>query len=197
MARLAILFLFAIVSTSAAAEWTGTDWNGWTKERKVMFLDGFVAGSHWVASNSIAPFFIPDETIRDYARKLWEQSNAEYSRATENPKQKFPPKYNAGEVMLIMMYDSYQKNPLFERTIITNPVQQISDRLDTIFREPRNQKIAVSNAIYLAKKIIGGLPVEDMNILLPYLRGEKPAPFFGIIPVYDSNKKFVKAIEFP
>jgi hypothetical protein len=197
MKRFAIALLLAAFSCSAAAEWTGLDWNGWTAERKARFLEGFVAGSQWVASNSMAPFLIPDENVREYAKRLWEQSTAEYSQAIRNPKDKLPPKYSAGDVMLIGMYDGYKKNPLFERAIITNPVQQVSDRLDSIFRDPMNRKIPLSYAIYLAKKIIGGLVSEDINVLLPYLRGEKPVPLGWIIPVYDSKGKFVKVIEFP
>lgn len=193
----AIALLLAASSCGAAAEWTGSDWNGWTVERKAQFLEGFVAGSQWVASNSIAPFLVPDEKVRDYAKRLWEQSTAEFSQATQNPKNRLLPKYSAGDVTLIMMFDSYKKNPLFERAIITSPVQQVSDRLDSIFREPTNRKIPLSYAIYLAKKIIGGLASEDASVLLPYLRGEKPVPPGWIIPVYDSKGRFVKVIEFP
>ncbi len=199
MKRLCFALVLALLSSSATAEWTGADWIGWSAERKVRFLDGFVAGSQWVASNSIVPssLFSPDASVQANAKALWEQSSKEFAQAMRNPKEKLPPKYTAAEVTVIMMYDSYAKTPLFERTIISNPVQQISDRLDAIFREPKNYKISLPNAVYLAKKIIGGLSSNDVNILLPYLRGEKVVPPMWIVPVYDSNKKFVKVIEFP
>lgn len=199
MKQLVLAIVLMILGGSATAEWTGADWNGWSAERKVRFIEGFVAGSHWVASNSIVSLasFLPDESTQAGAKAAWEQVNKEFSLAIRNPKEKLPPKYNAAEVMFVMMYDGYKKNPLFERAIITSPVQQISDRLDAIFRDPRNLRIPVSGAMYLAKKIIGGLPPEDVNVLLPYLRGEKAVPPGWIIPIYDSNKKFIKVIEFP
>ena len=199
MKRLVLALVLMMLSGNATAEWTGADWNGWSVERKMRFLEGFVAGSQWVASNSIVSLtsFLPDESAQAGAKAAWEQVNKEFSQAIRNPKEKLPPKYNAVEVMFITMYDGYKKNPLFERAIIAGPVQQIGDRLDAIFRDPKNQKIPVSYAIYLAKKIISGLPPEDVNVLLPYLRGEKAVPPGWIIPIYDSNKKFVKVIEFP
>ncbi len=198
MKQLCFVLVLAVLSTNAAAEWTGVDWNGWSAERKVRFLDGFVAGSQWVASNAIVPAsFFPDKSVRASSEVLWKQVSKEFSQAIQNPKVQLPPKYNASEVMLIMMYDRYQMNPLFERAVINSPFQQISGRLDVIFKDSHNQKIPLSYAIYLAKKIIGGLSSEDVNVLLPYLRGEKAVPAGWIIPVYDSNGKFVKIIEFP
>jgi len=43
----------------------GGDWNHWHNDKKIEFVDGFISGSHWVASNSMFPeSMFSDETVR-------------------------------------------------------------------------------------------------------------------------------------
>ena len=65
----------------------GGDWNQWQNDRKVVFIDGFIFGSHWDASNSIFPAsMFSDETVRAGAQILWEKATAEFGKAIDNPK---------------------------------------------------------------------------------------------------------------
>ncbi|MBI3806518.1 MAG: hypothetical protein HY281_03240 [Nitrospirae bacterium] len=60
----------------------GRDWNQRQNDRKVVFIDGFISGSHWVASNSMFPAsMFSDETVRAGAQILWEKATAEFGKA--------------------------------------------------------------------------------------------------------------------
>ena len=65
----------------------GGDWNQWHNDKKIEFVDGFISGSHWVASNSMFPqSMFSDETVRAGAQILWKKVTAEFGKAIDNPK---------------------------------------------------------------------------------------------------------------
>ena len=99
--------------------------------------------------------------------------------------------------MAYSMFDSYKKNELYERAIIKVPTESIVSRLNQLYTDSANLKVPISGAIYLAKKITDGASKDDVNTILPYLRGDKPVPLGWIIPVYDKTGKYIKVIEFP
>lgn len=176
----------------------GRDWNQWQNDRKVVFIDGFISGSHWVASNSMFPAsMFPDQTVRAGAQILWEKATAEFGKAIDNPKLQLPRQYTAKDIMMYVMFDSYKKNELYERTIIKSPTKTIVSCLNQLYADSANIKVPISGAIYLAKKITDGASMDDVNTILPYLRGDKPVPPGWIIPVYDETGKYIKVIEFP
>lgn len=176
----------------------GRDWNQWHNDKKIVFVDGFISGSHWVASNSILPVSIfPNETVRMGAQMLWEKATDESKKALANPKTQLPRQYTANDMMLYVMFDGYKKNALYERAIIKVPTQTIIGHVNQLYADSANLKVPLSGAIYLAKKITNGASKDDVNTLLPYLRGDKPAPPGWIIPVYDKAGKYIKVIEFP
>jgi hypothetical protein len=176
----------------------GGDWNQWHNDKKAVFVDGFISGSHWVASNSMFPAsMFSDETVRTGAQILWEKATAEFGKAIDNPKAQLPRRYTAKDIMAYAMFDGYKKNELYERTIITVPTETIVSRLNQLYADPTNLKVPISGAIYLAKKITDGVSKDDVNTILPYLRGDKPVPLGWIIPVYDKTGKYIKVIEFP
>jgi hypothetical protein len=176
----------------------GRDWNQWHNDKKVIFVDGFISGSHWVASNSMFPeSMFSDETVRAGAQILWEKATAEFGKAIDNPKLQMPRQYTAKDIMVYGMFDSYKKNELYERAIIKVPTEMIVSRLNQLYADSAYLKVPISGAIYLAKKITDGASKDDVNTILPYLRGDKPIPPGWIIPVYDKTGKYIKVIEFP
>ena len=176
----------------------GRDWNQWQNDRKVVFIDGFISGSHWVASNSMFPeSMFSDETVRAGAQILWEKATAEFGKAIDNPKLQLPRQYTAKDIMAYGMFDSYKKNELYERAIIKVPTETIVSRLNQLYADSANLKVPISGAVYLAKKITDGASKDDVNTILPYLRGDKPIPPGWIIPVYDKTGKYIRVIEFP
>lgn len=207
--HLAFLLIFVTVTNSLLCEaaelsdvhqgmLTGKDWNQWQNDRKVVFIDGFISGSHWVASNSMFPAsMFSDETVRAGAQRLWEKATADLGKAIENPKLQLPKQYTAKDIMVYGMFDSYKKNDLYERAIIKAPTETIVSSLNQLYADSANLKVPISGAIYLARKITDGASKDDVNTILPYLRGDKPVPPGWIIPVYDKTGKYIKVIEFP
>lgn len=204
-----ILFLVA-VSVSAGEPigalriLSGNDWNKWDHQTKLGFIDGFMCGSGWVATNSLFPdsdFFPSDkkgDTIRHGAKGLWEQITNEAGQSMSNQRASLERKYTSMEVLLYSMYDSYKKNDLYNKAIIKTPNTEIVNGLNQFYVDQANAKVLISNAVYIVKKKLNGAPTEDINELLPYLRGEKEnRGGWGIFPVYDKNGKVVRVIEFP
>lgn len=200
---LSVLFLVASTgfaqSDAPAQVLAGGDWNQWRKDKKIAFVEGFVSGSHWVASNSILPASLfPNETVRTRAQTIWEQAKNEFGKVIANPKMQLPRhEYTAADIILYGMFDGYKKNELYERAIIKLPTQTLVDRINQLYADSVNLKVPIDGAIYLAKKIANGTSENDVNTLLPYLRGDKPPPPGWIIPVYDKTGKYIKVIEFP
>lgn len=182
----------------------GDDWKNWDHEKRLGFIDGFICGSDWVATNSLFPdsvFFPNDDkgrTIRQGAKALWDQVTNEAGQSISNKRASSEKKYTATEVLLYSMYDSYKKNDLYNKAIIKTLNAEIVNGLNQFYLDQENAKVLISNAVYLVKKKLNGAPTEDINELLPYLRGEKEnRGGFGIFPVYDKNGKVVRVIEFP
>lgn len=182
----------------------GTDWKNWSHEKKMGFIDGFICGSDWVATNSLFPdsdFFPNDDkgrTIRQGAQAIWDQVTNEAGQSISSKRASSEKKYTAMEVVLYSMYDSYKKNDLYNKAIIKTLNAEIVSGLNQFYLDQANVKVLISNAVYLVKKKMNGAPTEDINELLPYLRGEKEnRGGWGIFPVYDKNGKVVRAIEFP
>jgi hypothetical protein len=197
--------VFLVISTTGLAqpdvpaqELAGGDWNQWHNDKKLVFVDGFISGSRWVASNSILPAsMFPNEVVRAGAQTIWEKTTEELKKAVANPKTQLLRQYNASDMMMYAMFDDYMKNTLYERAIIKVPTQTIVGHLNQLYANSANLNVPLSGAIYLAKKITEGASKDDVNTLLPYLRGDKPVPPGWIIPVYDKAGKFTKVIEFP
>lgn len=175
---------------------SSTDWNQWQNNKKVAFVEGFIAGGQWVAENSMLPeSFFPNEAVRSRAQQVWDRSNEQFKKALSG-QAKLSPEYTAGDLMLYAMFDGYKKNPLYERVIIKVPAKSIVSYLDHLYADSANSKVPISGAIYLANKSVVWASKEDIQILLPYLRGEKPIPPGWLIPVEDKSGKR-RVVEFP
>ena len=173
----------------------GYNWTSWNHDQKLAFIAGFVAGSDWVATNSLFPeSLLPNDGLRQRSKAIWEAVTGEAKKDFSTPKAQ---KYSAAEVFLYSMYDSYKKNDDYQRAIIKVSVTDMVNGLNQLYSEPKNLKILVSNATYLFHKKLKGASSDDINILLPYLRGDKEVPVGWMIPVYDKNGKLIKIIEFP
>lgn len=195
-----ILFLAAVnVSEGQSLRiLNGNDWNKWDHNNRLVFVTGFICGSDWVATNSLFPDSVfPNEIVRQRAKTIWDEVVKEGGQAISDPKTSPTKKYTSMEVLLYSMFDSYKKNDLYDKAIIKVPNTDIVRGLNQFYLDHDNVKVLISNAIYLVQKKLKGAPTEDINELLPYLRGEKEIPPGWIIPVYDKNGKFVRIIEFP
>ena len=197
-----VLFLLLVnlssaESVSSVRLLNGYNWNSWNHDKKLAFVAGFITGSDWVASNSFfSESLFPNDIVRQKSKAIWEEVTDEAGKVISIPKTQLSQKYSAIDVMMYSMYDSYQKNDSYQKAIIMVSDTDIVKGLDQLYSTRENLKILVSNGIYLIHKKLKGTSDDDINILLPYLRGEKEVPLGWIIPVYE-NGKFIKIIEFP
>lgn len=176
----------------------GNDWNKWDHDKRLAFVTGFMCGSDWVASNSLFPdSLFPNEAARQRAKVIWDEVTNEVGQALSDPKTSSTKKYSAMEALLYNMFDSCKKNDSYNKAIIKAANTDIVRALNQFYLDRDNVKVVISNAIYLVQKKLKGAPIEDINELLPYLRGEKEIPPGWIIPIYDKDGRFVKVIEFP
>jgi hypothetical protein len=176
----------------------GNDWNEWDHDKRLAFVVGFMSGSNWVATNSLFPeSLFPNETVRQGAKAMWDEVTKEVGQAISDAKTPSTKKYTAMQVLLYSMVDSYKKNDLYNRAIINFPNVDIARGLDQFYLDHHNVKVLISNAVYLVQKKLKGVTTQEINELLPYLRGEKEIPPGWVIPVYDKDGKFVRVIEFP
>lgn len=173
----------------------GHNWTSWSYDQKLAFISELIAGSDWVATNSLfSESLFPNDDVRRRSQAIWEEVTGE---AKEDFSTSKGPKYSAVDVLLYSMYDAYKKNGDYQRAIIKVSVTDIVNGLNRLYNVPKNLKILVSNGTYLVQKQLKGASSDDINILLPYLRGEKELPLGWIIPVHDKNGKLIKIIEFP
>jgi hypothetical protein len=197
-----VLFLLLVNLSSAESSGSvrllnGHNWTSWNHDQKLAFIDGFIAGSDWVASNSLFPeALFPNDGVRERSKAIWKEVTGEVGEVISTPKTQLSQNYTAIDVLLHSMYDAYKKNDSYQKAIIKVSDTDIVDGLNQLYSARENLKIIVSNATYLVQKKLKGASDDDINILLPYLRGDKEVPLGWIIPVYD-NGKFIKIIEFP
>ena len=198
-----ILLLAAINTSEAQAigplrALNGNDWNEWDHDKRLAFVIGFMSGSNWVATNSLFPeSLFPSETVRQGAKAMWDEVTKEVGQAISDPKTPSTQKYTAMQVLLYSMGDSYKKNDLYNRAIINFSNVDIARGLDQFYLDHQNVKVLIGNAVYLVQKKLKGVTTQEINELLPYIRGEKEIPPGWVIPVYDKNGKFIRVIEFP
>jgi hypothetical protein len=192
---LATLFFNTLAIAQKSVEtFNGEDWNKSNGETKIAYVTGFMSGTSWVACNSQVPeSLFGDKQTFERAKKLWEIITKEVG--SQSPEKKI--KYNASDALLFTMYDGYKKNSTFAKAIIKELNTNIVLELNKFYSDQENSVILISNAIFLVYKKLRGAPEDDIQILLPYLRGEKQIPPGWIVPVYDKNGKFIKIVEFP
>jgi hypothetical protein len=197
-----VLFLLLVNLSSAESAGSvrlqnGHDWTSWNHDQKLAFMAGFIAGSNWVVSNSLfSESLFPNDGVRQRSKVIWAEVTDEAGKAISSPKTQLSQKYTAIDVLMYSMYDAYKKNDSYQKAIIKVSDADIVDGLNQLYSSNENLKIIVSNATYLVQKKLNGVSANDINILLPYLRGEKEVPPGWIIPVYE-NGKFIKIIDFP
>lgn len=195
-----ILLLVNLCSAESAGSvrlLNGNNWISWNHDQKLAFISGFIGGSDWVASNSLfSEALFPNDSVRKKSKAIWEEITDVANKAISSPKTQVSQKYTAIDVLMYSMYDAYKKNDSYQKAIIKVSDTDIVNGLNQLYSSNENLKIIISNATYLVQKKLKGASVDDINILLPYLRGEKEVPPGWIIPVY-KNGKFIKIIEFP
>jgi hypothetical protein len=171
----------------------------WDAGKKAGYVEGFKSGTLWVAGESIVPpFAFKTEAVKSEAQKIWEQARNEYTTGLEKKQKELPGhEYTALHMMMFAMYDRYQRNGVYERSILKTATPTLVAGVDKLYADPANARMPVNVAVFVANKIASGAPQEDIDALMPYVRGERPVPPGWRIPVMDKSGKPARYVEFP
>jgi hypothetical protein len=150
----------------------GNTWNRWNLLQKLYFLSGFITGTGYVVSYNL-------QTVEPYDKdKMLNLFRAYKFPDTNNPKDTF----SRQEVTNLLAFTKDTFNsPLYRYSIIKINNDQISDGLDSFYKDFKNRMIKLADAIYVVRKQIRGGSSEEIEAVMQFLRADK-----------DVNKLFYK-----
>ncbi len=193
-----LLAVFLTLSTVAFADNNiskkdGNDWNGLPdKETKIFFIAGFMAGADNAAENLTGRswYFLPRPNCEKSQTK---KINDKWSKTIN--KESSGKGLNVDEMKYVYWCLADQEGEANRYKIPNITVGQMVDGLDALYSDFKNRSIFISDAVYFVRNQIGGLPSDDAEKLLLYLRGGKTD--VEQLIVHDADGKFVRSISFP
>lgn len=163
---IALLFCHpAFADKTVVSEFDGTEWQSWGEAKKFHFLTGFLLGSSYVIKHN-EPFLQKDFKIQqfDEMRRRLSLGNSKKRKSPQNT-------FTKEEVILWGHYRaSMIQSGLKDYAIYEITVSQLSKGIDDLYKEARNTKIKMADAIYAVKKQIQGASPDEMENMLMYLR---------------------------
>lgn len=148
-------------------EFDGSDWQGWVEARKYNFLTGFLLGSSYIVKRN-APFM-----SKDYKSTQIDDIRKRLSVRYDKKRRVKPQTFSQEEVTLWGHYRaSMVQNGLTDYAVYELTVRQLSQGMDDLYKDPKNVKIRLADALYLAQKQLKGADRDDIEKTLQFLRGD-------------------------
>ena len=165
---LLLLYQPALATKTLVSEFDGSDWQSWTETKKFNFLTGFLLSSSYIVQKN-EPMM-----TKDQHKSRLEEIRKRLSLREEKKRKKLQQiSFTKDDVMLWGHYRaSMVQNTLADYAVYEITVSQLAKGMDELYREPRNLKIRLADAVYVAKKQIKGANPKEMAELLLYLRGD-------------------------
>lgn len=166
---IALLFcLPASAGKTSLSELDGSDWQAWDEGKKVNFLSGFLLGSSYVIKQN------EPSLSADGGSQRFDDMRKRLSSGTDKKKKRVKNSFSKEEVILWGHYRAAMiQKGLTDYAIFDITIGQLSKGMDELYKDPKNMKIRISDAIYAVKKRIKGENQEDMERTLQYLRGDQ------------------------
>jgi hypothetical protein len=182
----------AVITGAEADVLPGETWLNMADEKKVVFVEGIVAGINSVVRENMV-FLLEGrgtkETNDEVAEKL-------QKLLTLYARQKLDRAPTADEVRLLLVYEKeFRSKKLVEYGVYDVSVEKLARGVDDLYEEPKNRNVAVVDALYLAKIRLKGAPPGDLERIINYLRGGKRDR--SVLNIKDEKGKTVKIIRFP
>jgi len=182
-----LLFLSPVIGMAQQKTiegYDGTDWKKWNAMHKLSFIEGFQSGARYVVDYSI-----------DHAKYAGDnftpQKGAEMFLVSLTEKKET---FTRQEMELLMEYAAYLETSKLDKYYVADATgRQIVDGLETFYFDFKNQKIKISDAVYLVKKQIQGTSPEEIEVLCQWLRSD-PDPKKRY---YKDKDGKMKSISFP
>jgi hypothetical protein len=174
------IFIVILFCTSAFAAKTslsdldGADWQGWDEGKKINFLSGFLLGSSYVIKQNEPTMSTDDGSQRfDDMRKRLAAGAVEKKKKRGKATVSTTATFGKEDVILWGHYRaSMIQKGLADYAVYDIKIGQLSQGMDEFYKDPKNTKIRISDAVYVVKKQIRGASPEDLERVLQYLRGE-------------------------
>lgn len=158
----------AFAAKTGLSELDGSDWQAWDEEKKVHFLSGFLLGSYHVVKQNEPSISKDDGSHRydDMRKRLSSGHDRKRPRVKTTP-------FSREEVILWGHYRaSMIQKGLADYAVYDIKIGSLSKGMDELYKDSRNVKIRISDAVYAVKKQIKGASREDMERTLQFLRGD-------------------------
>ncbi len=157
----------AFAEKTIVSEFDGTDWQSWTESKKFNFLSGFLLGSSFIIKCNEP--FMSDQYKMSQIDDIRKRLSLTNSKKKKNPQVTF----SKEEMILWGHYRaSAIQGGLSAFAVYEITVSQLSKGMDDLYKDARNTKIRLADAIYAVKMRISGADQEEMDNLLQGLRGE-------------------------
>jgi hypothetical protein len=156
----------ALAEKTIVSEFDGFEWQGWGEIKKFNFLSGFLLGSsHVIKKNEpFMPKADNNQPFDDMRKRL----SLGYDKKKSGQKA-----FTKEEVILWGHYRaSMIQNGLTDYTVYEITVSQLSQGMDELYKDSRNMKIKIADALYIVKKQIKGASPDDIEKSLMTLRGD-------------------------
>lgn len=193
------VFLFVFVFASAQAEVRkdeampmaksadGSEWVKWDDPQKMSFLQGFLAGSFYMVEAGFTQ-------TRGYADEKLNEMAVKIDSERDNPV--FTGADLASWSAMEREYLVKERNESLIKYLVRGVSNaQIIEGLDTLYADPANRVIAVTDAVYLAKKLILKARQDEIDCVIRYLREGKKNPRH--LKIENEKGELVRFIQFP
>ena len=159
----------------------GNNWRQWAPQQKSSFLEGFISCAHYVITYN-------KDHIKYAGEEFTPKKGSEIYLASLDEKKKT---FTRQEMQLLMEYAAFSETSVLGNYSVANiTLGQISDGLDSFYRDPNNRKIKISDAIYVVKRQNQGASSEELEMLCQWLRSDR-APDKRYYTDKDGKKKFL------
>ena len=135
--------IIGLAQQKAIERYDGSDWKQWNAIHKLSFIEGFLSGAHYIVDNNIGHAkyagenFTPQKGAEKFLLSLIEKKET----------------FTRQEMELLMEYAAYLETSKLDKYYVADTtVRKIVDGLDTFYFDSKNQKIKISDAVYLVKK---------------------------------------------
>ena len=166
-----IVILFcppAFAGKTSLSELDGSDWQGWDEGKKVNFLSGFLLGSSYVIRQN------EPSLSKDDGSRRFDDMRKKLSSSTDKKKKRVKNTFSKEDVILWGHYRAAMiQKGLADYAVYDITMGQLSKGMDELYKDSKNTKIRISDAVYAVKKQIKGTSQEDMERTLQYLRGDQ------------------------
>lgn len=150
------------------SELDGSDWQVWSEGKKITFILGFLIGSsHVIRQNE--PSLSKDDSDRRF-----DDMRKRLSSGNDRKKRRVKSTFSKEEVILWGHYRaSMIQKGLIDYAVYDITLGQLAKGMDDLYKDSKNAKIRIADAVYAAKQQIKGASREDMERMLQTLRGDQ------------------------